>query len=246
MRAAPFPSAWEDILRRRVRLYRMLPPDLRRELHGHIQVFVDEKRFEGARGFEVTDEVRVTIAALACLLLLNRSAGYYPGLRSIIVYPDAFFVPTTEAVSADVMIEDEEMLIGESWDRGAVVLAWDDVVHGARNARDGVNVVLHEFAHQLDQAHGGADGVPAPASGASPEEWARVLAEEYQQLQADSDRRRYTLLDGYGATNEAEFFAVATECFFEKPRQMKRRHPDLYDQLRRYYGQDPETYQEGE
>ena len=207
-------------------------------------IIVDEKRFEGARGFEVTDDARVTIAALACLLLLNRPNRYYPGLRSIIVYPDAFLVPTTADVSDQVVLEDEEMHAGESWERGAVVLAWDDVVRGARNARDGMNVALHEFAHQLDQASGSADGVPALESDNRPEEWARILTEEYQQLRADSDRRRHTLLDSYGATNEAEFFAVATECFFEKPRQMKRRHPDLYDQLRRYYRQDPQTYQE--
>lgn len=239
LREEPFPAEWEAVLDRGVPIYRRLPDEEKEALRGHVQVFLAEKQFEGAGGLEMTDEIRVIIAAQACLLLLrlDDAADYYPRLRSIVVYPSTYVAKAQEGDGA-VVHEGDSVRLGESWTHGAVVLSWDGVRAGAANPRDGHNVVLHEFAHQLDQEDGGADGTPEmPWSRYAP--WARVLSEHYLELRRDARRGRRTVLDDYGALNEAEFFAVATETFFEKPGQLQRRHPELYEELKAYYGQDP-------
>ena len=238
LRTEPFPDEWRAILARNVPLAAALPPDLRRDLEGHVQVLLAEKQFEGAGGLELTDEIRVTVAAHAALLLLGRGpdeVDYFPGLATVIVYPHAYRAPTSEH-HGGVVIEGDEARLGESWHRGVVVLAWDAARAGARDARDGHNVILHEFAHQLDTADGAADGVP-PLDGRSQyAAWARALAPEYARLRAHP---RASALDAYGAENPAEFFAVATEAFFEKPRQTRARHPELYAELSGFYRLDP-------
>ena len=235
---APFPPEWLAIVEKNVPLYGRLDEDDREALLDHVQVFLAEKRFEGAGGLEMTDEIRVTIAAQACIPLLHLDdADYYGRLRSVVVYPSTYVVPQ-ETQHGGVVREGESARLGESWDHGAVVLAWDSARTGAANPADGRNVVLHEFAHQLDQADGGADGTPVlPLGGYVP--FARVLGEHYLELRDDREDGRKTLLNGYGATSEAEFFAVATETFFEKPVQLERRHPELYAELARYFRQDP-------
>ena len=246
LKAAPFPPDWSRILVERFPLYQRLPDADRKELQGHIQVFLAEKKFEGCGGLEITEEMKVCIAAQACLLLLHRNTDYYPGLRSILVYPTAYFVKTTRHVGAGVMEERFDSRLGEAWDSGAVVLAWDAVDHGTTIPDDGHNVVFHEFAHQLDFEDGKADGAPVLGSGDSwfrqrnrYRAWARVLSREYEQLRAETQQGQTEVLDGYGATNPAEFFAVATESFFERPVRMREEHPELYEELRRYYRQDP-------
>jgi Mlc titration factor MtfA (ptsG expression regulator) len=244
LRETPLPPAWLRIIERNVPLYGRLAEADRRELLGHVQVFVAEKRFEGCGGLEITDEIRVTVAAQACLLLLRRDATYYPTLLSILVYPHAYVAREEEVTPDGVVHELPDVRIGESWERGEVVLAWDEVCEGAADIRDGYNVVLHEFAHQLDQEAGLTDGAPLLPRRSMYTSWARVLGAEYRKLQGDAARRCRTVLDPYGATSPAEFFAVATECFFEKPHDMRRTHPALYEELRRFYRQDPTAYHE--
>ncbi len=247
--AVVFPAAWEEILRQRFPIYGQLSESDRGELRLHIHRFLGAKRFEGCAGLVVTDEMRVTVAAQACLLLLHRGAGCYEGLRSILLYPSTYFARTTRRVSRGVVAEEESARLGESWQHGAIVLAWDSVCGGAANPFDGHNVVLHEFAHQLDQEDGRVDGVPILGRGMALLErvgtyraWARVLAEEYARLRQRSEKGRKTVLDAYGGSRPAEFFAVATECFFEKPRQLLRKHPQLYGELQGFYRQDPAAW----
>lgn len=234
----PFPSSWEKILQQNVALYRHLSNSLKRQLHGDIQIFLAEKNFEGCGGLEMTDEIRVTIAAQACILLLNRKTKFYPGLSSILVYPSAYIAEKITYLGAQ-HIREKTVRLGESWQRGAVVLAWDHVKHGSRDVNDGHNVVLHEFAHQLDQEDGRSDGVPILEQRSSYVAWARILGKEYENLRKSVKRNKRDVMDNYGAKNPAEFFAVATETFFEKPKQIKQKHPDLYEELKDYYKLNP-------
>lgn len=240
----PLPSAWLEIIERNVPYYRTLPRDDRRELQGLIQVFLAEKQFEGCGGLEMTDEIRVTIAAQACMLLLHRETDFYPGLYSILVYPDAYVAPSAGRDRMGAVSEELEVRLGESWNRGVIVLSWSDTLHGAADMHDGHNVVFHEFAHQLDVEDGRADGAPRLTKPTMYTTWARVLGREYRALIAGIEQRRRTLIDRYGATNPAEFFAVITEFFFERPVELRRRHPELYEELRKFYRQDPASFSE--
>jgi Mlc titration factor MtfA (ptsG expression regulator) len=239
LRRQPFPEGWREVLRENVPYYRRLPPADRREFEGHVQVFLAEKHFEGCGGMQLTDEVRVTIAGHACILLLHRETDYYPRLASILVYPHEFQAERLRPGPTGHFLEETEVLAGESWPEGVVVLSWDDVLEAARGESDGCNVVLHEFAHQLDQGRGAGDASPVLADRAAFASWARVLGDEYDQLLDDLDDDRDTLIDEYGATDPAEFFAVITETFFEQPVELKRDHPRLYKALRLFYQQDP-------
>lgn len=241
VRKKEFPAAWVEILKRNVPLFSRLTDADREELKRDLLVFLDEKRFEGCAGLEITDEVRVTIGALACMLLLREKHDYYPDLVTILVYPSRYKATQRELLAHGVVREGESTRLGESWSGGNVVLSWDAALAGAKDMRDGQNVVLHEFAHQLDQKDGTPDGAPELARWAMYGPWAQVLGVEYQSLKSDKGKRQKTLIDKYGATNPAEFFAVVTEAFFEKPRQFKEKHPELYEQLQLFYGQDPAT-----
>ncbi|MDH3217013.1 MAG: zinc-dependent peptidase [Candidatus Krumholzibacteria bacterium] len=240
--AAPFPPAWLEHIERNFPLYRRLPARDQQELLGHIKVFVAEKHFEGCGGLEITDEIRVTIAAQACLLLLNRKTDYYPRVTSILVYPSAYIARAYDRAGGGAVSEFDDVRLGEAWSHGTVVLSWDDVKHGAADIRDGRNLVLHEFAHQLDGESGTTRGAPVLEQHSMYVAWARVLGDAYEKLRSDAVRGRRTVLDTYGATNEAEFFAVITEAFFERPKELKRTHPELYDQLKAFYRQDPMSY----
>jgi MtfA peptidase len=239
LRARPFPAAWREILRRRVPAYRHLPPDLQIQLGRHIQVFLAEKSFAGCDGLEIDDEVRVTIAAQACLLLLNRKTGYFPNLRQILVYPGAFVVERLRPEPSGVLQEHRQALSGESWTHGQVILSWEDALAGAAVADDGHNVVIHEFAHQLDQEKGFANGAPWLGGRERYARWSRVMAHEFATLQQQAFLQQPSLLNHYGASDPAEFFAVASEVFFEQPRQMAAQHPQLYEELRDFYRVDP-------
>lgn len=217
----------------------------RSELEGLVQVFLAEKRFEGCGGLAVTQEMKLTIAAQACLLLLRRNAEVYPGLESILLYPHPY-VAQTRTVQGGIVTEGAVVRLGETWSRGSLVLSWDDVVRGAADPHDGHNVVLHEFAHQLDQQDGGSDGTPILPSRSRYVAWARVLGAAYADLVDRVHHHRPSVLDGYGATNSAEFFAVATECFFEKPGALERWYPALYDELHQFYRRDPAAAARGE
>ncbi len=235
----PFPPEWREILERNVPYYNALDSSDREELQGHIQVFLSEKTFEGAGGLEMTEEIRLTIAGQACILLLHRETDYYPTLKTILVYPHHYVVKVKERLPGGIVEERLQTRLGESWFRGEVVLSWDDVLRGAADAHDGHNVVFHEFAHQLDSEDGSNDGAPALPRRSMYVAWARVLGEEYQHLLDRIEHHRRTFIDRYGATNPAEFFAVLTEEFFEQPLGLKKHHPELYDQLKQFYRQDP-------
>lgn len=234
----PLPEEWKTIIRQNVPLYRRMPEALREELHGHIRLFLHDKRFHGFQGLRIDDEIRVTIAANACILLLNRSGDEYRGFTSIYVYPSTFVVEH-ETRDGPVRRVGRQARLGESWHRGPLVLAWDAALHGTRDMRDGHNVILHEFAHKLDGADGAVDGAP-PLSGRSQyASWARVMTREYRQLRRMADRRARTVMDHYGASEPQEFFAVLVETFYEKPRQLRRRHPELYAAMVRCFDVDP-------
>jgi Mlc titration factor MtfA (ptsG expression regulator) len=240
IRRQPFPPAWREILRRRVPYVRHLPADLQLQLKKHIQVFVAEKPFIGCAGLAVTDEMRITIAAQACLLLLNRKRpSYYPLLRQVLVYPGAFAVNRVHTDGSGVLQEQRLALSGESWSQGQVILSWQDTLEGAAEPADGQNVVIHEFAHQLDQETGAANGAPALGSRARQARWARVMGEAYAALQAQMEVGATTLLNPYGAKDPAEFFAVASEVFFEQPQALADTHPALYAELSGYYRLNP-------
>jgi Mlc titration factor MtfA (ptsG expression regulator) len=239
IRATPFPPEWVPILRRNVPLYGRLDEADRGELHGRIQVFLAEKHFEGCGGLTLIDEIKITVAAQACLLLLHRETDYYRRLVTVLVYPSAYTARAVEPLGGGFVLEGEQGRLGEAWADGIVVLSWDDVRAGASDVRDGHNVVLHEFAHQLDQEDGSADGAPVLEARSRYVAWARVLGAEYERLRRSSRSGKKSVLDRYGAAKPAEFFAVATECFFEKPAQMKKKHPELYEELKAYYRQDP-------
>ena len=241
--SAPFPDEWVDILERNIGVYKNLPMPLRLQLRLLIKQFLHEKHFSGARGIEVTDEMRVTIAAQACMLQLNRNGRLYPQLKYIILYPSAFVVSRPEMDGAGVVSHGQKGLLGESWQNGKVILAWDNVLHGARNFVDGSNVVLHEFTHQLDSETGSTNGAPLLAGESSYRSWAGALSGEFGELQKDARVGKRSLIDHYGATNPAEFFAVATETFFEKPRRMAKHHQELFEVLKSYYRIDPREWQ---
>ena len=237
--AKPLPPAWRAVVERNLPLYSRLTADERRELEGRVQIFLAEKRFEGCGGLEMTDEIRVTIAAHACLLILRLDPAAYSGLSSILVYPSTYVAPHHERIAAGIGIEGTQARWGESWTRGAVVLVWDEVRRGASDMRDGENVVLHEFAHQLDGKDGAPDGTPPLPNRSRYLSWARTFGKEFSRLRREAAAGAATVLDPYGATDEAEFFAVATEAFFERPLDLKRRHSRLYQELSAFYGQDP-------
>jgi len=230
----PLPAAWHAFIESNIPPYCRLTADVKQQLHGYIREFLYDKQFEGCGGQVLTDEVRVTIAAQACMLLLNRKVRCYPRLMSVVVYPGAYFAPAKEG--------ENEVRLGESWHHGTVVLAWDSVKRGALNFADGQNLVIHEFAHQLDQEYGAGDGAPLLSERSRYVIWARVLSDEYDRLRSRVEKGKKTVLDSYGATNPAEFFAVASETFFEKPVQLRKKHPELFNELQLFYNVDPSDW----
>ena len=236
LRALPFPPAWRRILRRRVPAVARLPADLQQRLKSHIQVFLAEKPFIGCAGQTITDDQRVTIAAQACLLLLGQPRPrYYPRLREVLVYPDAFVVDRVMAQAGGVVRAQRRALSGESWTQGRVILSWADTVAGAADPADGRNVVVHEFAHQIDQDKGVADGRPWRVSRAQRQRWAQVMGEAFERLRQQPS----ALISNYGATEPAEFFAVLSELFFEQPRALAAEVPAVYRELALLYQVNP-------
>ncbi|MEO7852773.1 MAG: M90 family metallopeptidase [Rubrivivax sp.] len=234
IRSRPFPAEWRDILRRRVPMVALLPAALQLRLKRHIQVFVAEKPFIGCQGQAIDDELRVTIAAQACLLLLgDAKPAYFPRLQQVLVYPEAFLVRRERPAGAGLMHSAPQALAGESWAHGQVVLAWAEVLWGAADAADGRNVVLHEFAHQIDQDKGVADGSPWRSDGRARRRWEQVMNDAWERLQATPS----PLLED--ATDRAELFAVLSEVFFERAHELAAEAPDVYRELVNLYRLDP-------
>jgi len=229
------------LLAAKVSWFSALPDEVRESLEGLMCAFLKEKRFEACGGLaEVTEEMRLVIASHACLLIAGRKGELYPGLWSILLYPSAFAVPDD---GEGTMSEEGEVRLGESWDSGSVVLSWDTVSGEWEAEGDGLlNVLFHEFAHQLDQANGVSDGAPALARGEDYRRWAQVFSEAYERLVREVETGRPHLLDEYGAEEPAEFFAVVTETFFERPWELERWHGELFEQMRRFYQLDPREW----
>lgn len=240
--ARPLPPSAVALLNEHIPVYGRLPAELQQQLQVLVVRFLHEKKFVGCDGLEVTDEMRLTIAGQACLLLLNRHTRVFPALHSILIYPTEFFVPRSDVGPGGVITPGGHGLLGESWGDGRVILSWDAVRRGASDWTDGQNVVLHEFAHQLDTESGAANGAPYLGSQESYRSWSEVLSRDFAHLRHDAMYRQHSVLDHYGATNPAEFFAVATETFFEKPLQMAEHHGELFAELGKYYRVDPRDW----
>ena len=239
LRAEPFSAHWLDVIERNLPYYLLLGSEDQRELLEHVRVFLAEKNFEGCKGFALTDEVRVTIAAHACVLLLHRDTDYYPRLVSILVYPHAFVSEITTKGPGRTVIKGEETRVGESWQYGVVIFAWDDVEFSIAHPHDGHNVILHEFAHQLDAENGASDGFPLVEDEDLADEWSEAFTNAYDQFLDELDAGHESVIDAYGAENPSEFFAVVTETFFELPAELREEYPELYEALKRYFRQDP-------
>lgn len=237
--AEPFASRWVRYLSEYLPFYGLLNASEEAKLHGDLKVFIAEKNWEGCQGIEITDEIKVIIGAQACQLVLGLDVSRFDHVQTILVYPAEYFAEARRTLPDGTVSEDTEGRLGEAWLRGPVVLSWADTLHGCLHPLHGMNVVLHEFAHQLDMEDGVADGTPLLENKAMYTRWRDVMTREYDKLIVLSQRRRATLLDKYGAENPAEFFAVAAECFFERPLDFKRRHPRMYALLAEYFRQDP-------
>jgi Mlc titration factor MtfA (ptsG expression regulator) len=238
--AQPFPDQWLDILQRNVLHYGALGTGDQARLRDILRIVVAEKHWEGCRGLQIDDEIRVTIAAQIALLVLGLNPEYFDNVQSILVYPDAYIAPGKTITKGGVVLEGESAREGEAWYRGPVVLSWADALAGGRRQSGGDNLVLHEFAHQLDMLNGRViDGTPVLENRLQYDRWTEVMSRHYRRLVRDCRRGRPTLLDCYGATSIGEFFAVSTEAFFERATAVERRYPDLYAVLRDYYRQDP-------
>lgn len=236
LRETPLTDAQWTTLDQAVPMLRGLPADKRIRLAGLVQIFLDEKHFEGGRGFEVDDDMKLIIAAEACLLLVHRSEEVpYPELVNVIVYESAWRTKRSQHMGGGVTLESEGANLGESWSIDTVILSWARVERDAKNGTDGHNVALHEFAHQLDAQDGTVDGAPELPSRARYASWSRVFSAEFDALRASQSSD----IDYYGAESPPEFFAVVTEQFFEKPHLLAQNHPELFEELEKFYGLDP-------
>jgi Mlc titration factor MtfA (ptsG expression regulator) len=242
IRRRPLADAWRVAIERAMPIYRRMPAELRTRLDGLVQQFLAEKDFVGCQGLEVTLEMKLAIAAQACLLVVNRASRVYDELFSVLVYPAAFIAPETHHDEAGVVHHHESVLTGQTWDTQRVILSWDDVRADAESRGDGFNVVYHEFAHYLDAEGGGVNGAPLLGGAEQYRRWSEVMNREFGKLRAATARGEPTLLDDYGAEDPGEFFAVSTEVFFELPVELREQHPELYAELSRYYRLDPASW----
>lgn len=241
--AQPFPSTWNEIIEANVFHDQQLDVAQRARLRQLVAIFVAEKNWEGCHGLTIRDEIKVTIAAQACLLVVALDEVYFDHVLSILVYPTAYVGPQTEISRAGVVIEGGQARLGEAWYRGPVVLSWADALAGGRHEQPGHNLVLHEFAHQLDMMNGRCvDGTPQLQNPSQYQRWGEVLEPEFERLVSDCAQGRRGFIDCYGATNVGEFFAVLTESFFERPVALREHHAATYEVLRDFYQLDPASW----
>ncbi|MEZ6060218.1 MAG: zinc-dependent peptidase [Planctomycetaceae bacterium] len=242
--ARPFPDAWESYIANNVVHAGQLTEEQQHRLRRLIPVFVAEKNWEGCGGLTLTDEIRVTVAAQACLLVVGMPRDvYFDHVLSILVYPTGYVAAGTQITRAGLVIHGGEPRLGEAWWQGPVILSWSDVLAGGRMESPGHNLVLHEFAHQLDMMNGRfVDGTPLMETQEQFERWVEVLEPEFDRLVEDCRRGHHGFIDCYGSKNAAEFFAVLTEAFFERPRSLRNHHPAVYEVLRDFYHLDPAAW----
>ncbi|HWA97197.1 MAG TPA: M90 family metallopeptidase, partial [Pirellulales bacterium] len=219
--AEPFPDAWQAAIQRNVRLYSMLPAEEHADVRNYVHDFTAEKNWEGCGGLEMTDEIRATISAHVAILTLGFDEQYFSRVLSILVYPTSYIAPRVPFVREGLVLERDDAREGEAWYRGPVILSWADVLTDGRGERPGRNLVLHEFAHQLDMLNGASDGIPAIETNAELQRWKKVVGSSYRRLVRDCEAGRRPVLNCYGATSRTEFFAVATEAFFELPMELR-------------------------
>jgi MtfA peptidase len=235
---APFRAEWRETLGRRVRHYQYLPAAQQERVRTIVQVMLDEKEWAGVVGFAVTDEMKATIAGYAGVMVSGyRQPYFFDRLHTFVVHPGTIRFSQEQALT-NRFLPEPSALDGVAWDRGPVLLSWAAIRDERRGPSRGRNVVLHELAHHLDGLNGEMEGVP-PLEAAAEREWDRVIEEELDRLEDDARRGEEMLLDWNAGESRAEFFAVATECFFELPHALGRRHPELYEQLVKFYEQDP-------
>lgn len=237
----PFPEEYRKIITANVPLYALLPQVDRDKLEGLVRILIAEKNFVGVGGLELSEEMCVAIAARACLLVLRRvelDDPLYPDLGSVVVYPSGYKA-NVKRREGYVVVEGDEHRLGESWRHGTLVLSWKAAQDGAALPHDGHDVVLHEFAHQLDGEQGEMNGTPELPNGERYARWAETMSVDFHHLRSAVERGKRTDIDSYGATNPAEFFAVITEEFFERPQALKHKHPELYEELSAFFHLDP-------
>ncbi|MCG7533822.1 M90 family metallopeptidase [Pseudoalteromonas sp. OOF1S-7] len=231
-----------QVLLRYMPIYRNMTDADRARLERHILWFLGEKRLLGRDGLKTNRAMALIIAADACLLVLNQQWPLYPNVKEILLYPSSYYAGQNSRDSAGLVSFHTVVRQGESWPGGTLVLSWHDVLEGNRLPEDGHNLVFHEFAHQLDQQTGQTNGTPHLPKGMSYKKWGEVLSRAYQQLKTQLAYHLPHVVHEYGATNEAEFFAVITETFIEKPLQLKQENPELFNLLSEYYRFDPRDW----
>jgi len=237
----PFPDEYERILYNRVRIWSRLNSQRKQLLKERMKIFMSEKIFEGCGGLQLTDEMRVVISAYACVLILEEPSDYYSSLQSILVYPDDYIAPVYEEDPGGVVTEGNERRQGESWDTGSVVLSWTDIQKTTQSSSNNQNLVVHEFAHQLDLQYGLSAGINMEGEVQNKhDEWAMELSRAYRELLKSAQfGRRRGVLDQYGATNPSECLAVVMEAFIESPRELANSYSSLYRMLREFFSIDP-------
>ena len=242
--ATPFPENWNQFIHENVRHVRHLTLDQQLKLRRMVQIFVAEKNWEGCGGLTLTDEMKVTIASLACLLVVGMDEDWlFEHVLSILVYATGYVASASHDSGMSSVIDAGQPRLGEAWWQGPVILSWTDALAGGRRESTGRNLVLHEFAHQLDMMNGRiCDGTPPLRTREEHERWVSVLGPVFDQLVEDCRSGHHALIDCYGAKNPAEFFAVLTEKFFEQPNVLLHHHEPAYRVLRDFYGLDPATW----
>ena len=234
-----FPKKWDNKLTAQWPIYRKLPDLLKQSLQERIKLFLSEKQFVGCNGFEVSENHKLFIAAQACLLIINKPFEYFDKLETLLIYPTAFIVNRNQLLPNGTISEDKNINLGEAWESGKIILSWDDSYSGMINISDGHNVVIHEFAHLLDHTNGSANGAPLLQHAINYDQWSKAFSAAFNRLQEPINEDHKNLFDPYGATNPGEFFAVASEVFFEKSKQFQQQEPDLHHQLVMFYAVDP-------
>ncbi|MBM3995822.1 MAG: zinc-dependent peptidase [Planctomycetes bacterium] len=240
--AEPFPDAWQAVLDDGVGHYQLLNEADQKKLRDAVVIMLSEKDWEGCRGLELTDEIRVTIAALAAVLIIGLEDFYFDNVQTVLIYPDEYVVQQERPIEGGVVLEEESDRLGEAHYRGPVIVSWQEIRENARQPGSGTNLVFHEFAHQLDMLNGEPDGTPDLPTDELAQRWTVIMDKEFRRLQKAEQRGQHTVLDPYGANDTAEFFAVSVECFFDSPRIMQRTYPDLYQLFCDYFRQDPASW----
>jgi Mlc titration factor MtfA (ptsG expression regulator) len=239
--ATPYPESWRAIVENNIAHFQLLSDQDQTRLLERLRILVHEKHWEGCEGLAITDEMKVTIAGMASLMLLGMQGDYcFDGISSILIYARTFRRPGRR--SSGILVDEEDELMGEAWHGGSIVLSWSNVLESGQNIGNGSNLVIHEFAHHLDGLDGEMGGTPPLPTRHAERNWYAVTQREYERLWQDAKSGKKTLIDPYGTTNRAEFFATSSECFFERPVEMRKRHTELYRLLSRFYQLDPAAW----